>query len=476
MTKKQNKKTAVQPESPKVNQKILTNGLTDLVTGLGLSRDFGTQLSQTATLMLNNRYYLLSNDRNTLTYMYLTHGIVQTMIDQPVEDAFRGGITIKSDELDEDELQDLQDYLNENKIIKEIKDLAKWSRLFGGGGMVIGIDGQEGNTLLDIDSINKDTVFQFYAADLWELFMTNTNTYSEEKPYLPEYENEIPYVYYTVPLHKTRVIKTNGKKAPSFLRPQLRGWGMSELERIVRDFNSYLKNQDLVFELLDEAKIDVYKIDSFNSSLLSPQGTSAITNRIGLSNQLKNFQQALVMDTKDDYQQKQLTFGGLPEMLAEIRRGIANATKIPEDKLFGQSAGGFGSGEDSLENYNSMIESEIRGEYDDVILVMLRLICKKLFDFVPDDLQISYKPLRILNTEQEENVKDKQFNRLLALYQSGIMTAEQIVNQVNLAAITPNKFELEVANDQPAPPESPQKIALPKGVSKGIANSLKFWK
>jgi hypothetical protein len=49
------------------------------------------------------------------------------------------------------------------------------------------------------------------------------------------------YNYYGRPIHKSRVMRLEGKQAPSLIRPRLRGWGMSEVERIVRSLTSILK-------------------------------------------------------------------------------------------------------------------------------------------------------------------------------------------------------------------------------------------
>jgi len=409
----------------------LQNGLSDLVSNIGFDKSFGQQLSQTATLIANNRYYLLSNDRNTLTYTYLTHGIVQTMIDQPVEDGFRGGIDISCDEIDAKDISELQNYLKNKGIIEEIKRAIKWARLFGGGGIVID-DGGEPNTPFRIDDISEKTPISFYGADLWELGMLNNNQYAEEKPYIDNSINETPFNFYGKLLNKNRVLKVLGKDAPSFLRPQLRGWGMSELERLIRDLNSYLKNQDVIFELLDEAKIDVYKIQHFDQALISAEGTAGVQKRVQLSNQIKNFQNALVMDVNDDYQQKQVNFAGLAEMLVEIRKMISNSLRMPISKIFGQSITGMNGGEDDIENYNSMIESEIRNKFDNTILQVLKICCKKLFGIVPQSLSFEYKPLRMLSAPEAENVKNQKLNRILQLVNSGLLSAEEAINQINL--------------------------------------------
>jgi phage-related protein (TIGR01555 family) len=447
------------------SDKVISNSLQQLTTALGFSQEFGVQLSQTATLTKNNRNYFISNDRITLTFAYTTHGIIQTLIDQPVEDAFRGGITIKSSELDSDNIQDLQNYIKENDVLEEVKDLGKWTRLYGGGGMVINTVGKS-NKPLNIEAINEHTPLEFDAVDLWELHKTNTPANGEKKAYVKTGIADPQFFYYGNELDPSRVLLTKGKRAPSFARPQLRGWGMSEVERLIRSLNQYLKNSDLIFELLDEAKIDVFKIKGFNQALGIPDGsgTQKMTARIQMANQVKNYQSAVVMDVDDEYEQKQINFSGLSEMLQQIRLGIANDLKMPLTKIFGQSASGFNSGEDDIENYNSMIESEIRGKFDNLIIQMLKLICQKLFGLVPDDLQIEYKPLRTLSAKEEEEVKTSQFNNLFGMYDRALMTANQLteeVNQLNLLATdldeqgedfpipAPEKPKLDLSNSKP---------------------------
>ena len=450
----------------KKNQQI-NNSLTELSTSLGFNAA-GVTLSQIDTIIKNNRNYFISNNRTALTFAYTTHGIVQTLVDQPVDDAFRGGVIIKSDELDAENIQDLQNYIKRNGIIEEVKDLAKWTRLYGGGGMVINTVGKADKPL-NVDAINENTPLKFEAADLWELGQTSTPAHGEHKAYEKTAYNEPKFFYYGVNVDESRIIKTKGKRAPSFARPQLRGWGMSVVERLVRSLNQYLKNQDLIFELLDEAKIDVYGIKGFNTALGVKGGTEKIKKQIQLTNQTKNYQKAIVKDLEDSYEQKQINFAGLSEMLQQIRIGIANDLKMPLTKIFGQSAAGFASGEDDIENYNAMIESEIRGEFDGVILKMVELICQKLFGIVPDDLQISYHPLRVLSAEQEEVVSTSKINNLNALYDRGLITSQALIEEINLQDLFSNDFE-PAKDDFPIPAPAKPKLDLQTGKT---TNSIK---
>ena len=410
--------------------------------GLPFRNPFSPQNSRLDTMFINTRWTLITNFRSILSEAYAEYGIVQTLVDQPVADAFRTGYVVKTDQLDDAQKRKLYYYIERNRINEIIMEAFNWSRLFGGAGIIINTD-QNPSTAIDYSKITEDSRLEFIAADMWELYT--------DVPMWNPWENmdmAQTYNYYGMRLNRTRVLPIMGKKAPSFIRNRLRGWGMSELERVVRSINSYLKNQDLIFELLDEAKIDVYQLNGFNTAMLTQQGTKVAERRVQTANTLKSYLNALVLDTNDKYDQKQLSFSGLSEILNQIRQGVAADLKMPLTKLFGVSAAGFNSGEDDIENYNSMIESEVRSKAKPVVISVLEVICQKLFGFIPDDMNIEFKSLRILSAEQEENMKNSRFNRLIEAVANGLATPKQFMigcNNDDLLPITYTQSEIESA-------------------------------
>jgi hypothetical protein len=420
------------------------NGYSDAIMGFN-PNSIGTQLSQLDTLFISNRWYLLSNMRQVISELYVEHGLVQSVVNVPVDDALRGGVEIKSKQLSPEQIEQLQVLMDREDILHNVVGLAaKWNRLYGGAGIVI-ITDQEPDTELDLDLIGPDSKLEFRAVDLWELFWDKQNV-EGFNPQLQEHEFTF-YNYYGIKLHKSRVMKLRGITAPSFIRPRMRGWGISILEPLVRSINQYLKANDLSFEVLDEFKIDVFKLKGLASTLVSANGTAKIQNRIAATNQAKNYQNAITLDSEDDYLQKQLSFAGLADTMREIRMQIAADLRMPLSKIFGESASGFGSGQDSIENYNSMVEGEIRAKIKFDILRILEMLCKKEFDFIPDDLSITFKPLRILSAEQEENVRNSKFNRIMTAKQSGLISDKEFKDAVNRDDLLGIVLETETDSD-----------------------------
>jgi len=419
--------------------------------GLFPTGGYGEQISQADTMWINNRWYLISNMRQLISEMYVEHGIVQTLVDQPVDDAFRESPTIKSGQLDVDDLEKLMDFCERRGVFRAIVQAAKWARLYGGGAILI-ITDQDPRTPLNLKAINEKTPIEFRAVDMWELYHARLNIEGDIDPQDDEFlDSDKNYDYYGHEIHPSRVYRFLGKEPPSFIRPRLRGWGLSVLEKVVRTFNQYLKNQNVVFELLDEAKIDIYKMKGFNDALLTSKGTTNVSARIQHANIIKNYNNAITMDANDEYEQKEIAFTGLGEMLVQIRQGLAADLKMPITKLFGVSAAGFNSGEDDIENYNAMIQSEIRGPIKYQVIDMVTIACQKVFGFMPDDLKLEWPSLRMLPADEQEQVKNHKFNRTMSAFQSGLADAHEAKESINKDGLLP--VELNEATDALPPVE-----------------------
>lgn len=367
-----------------------------------------TNLTSFNPIIANNVYAPLTINHLMLTYLYKTHGVIQTGIDTPVLDALRGGLELesKTNELDGDDLIELADWLEEN-VMEQLMESLFWKRLYGGAGLVINTD-QRPDQPLDLRKLRR---LEFYAANRWEL--------------ISQHRKSEFFMFYGQKMHASRVLTMIGKPAPWQIRWQLQGWGMSECERIVAPLNSFLQTDNVIYELLREAKLDVYMLDGLASQLLSSTGTQKTRERIQLMNTLKNFNNAVVMDVKDKFEQKQITFTGLAEVMEKNMMKMAAAWRIPCNKLWGIGAQGFSSGEDDIENYNSLVESEERSsKARRVIKTLLTLGCIHLWG-VPHDVSFTFKALRGMSSKEEEEVKTSKQARYQSDYDRGLLTSEE---------------------------------------------------
>jgi uncharacterized protein len=419
---------------------LMTNGLTSLAAQMALTagNHNAPQLNRTDTLQLNLRWEPLTFQRATLTGMYHEYGIIRTAIDQPIDDALRGGLDISSGELGTDDLKKLEEFIEDHGIYEICKTAMKWADLFGGGAVMIETD-QHPATKLDLASLSQDSDLSFCDADRWELQMPNeTNRPDQQGIVTGDF-----FYYYGIKVHRSRALTLVGETASSLTRRALAGWGLSKCEKMVRDLNQYIKALNVIFELLDEAKIDVYRLQNYHTQLIKASGEENLRKSLGFTNQMKSHLNALILDKNDEYDQKQLTFSGLAEMMKEIRIGIASTLRMPVTKLFGISASGFNSGEDDIENYNAMIESDIRSRMHPVIKMVLDLCCIKLFGYSPE-ISFKFKSLRIMSQNDEADMKGKKQLLILNNFDRRIITGKEAMEQQRAEGlITAEKTAIE---------------------------------
>jgi len=396
-------------------------------------------VEDSTTLFENLRWYLVSNFRQLLSQLFAEVGLVRVITCVPVDDGLRGGITLKSKQLDEEQLKELKNRMDRDGDITTAGWAAKWNRLYGGAGILILVDDQDPEEPLNLKAITQDSKVEYRAVDMWELYWDQQNIEGVNLDMGgEEFEH---YNYYAEQIHTTRVMRLKGLEAPSFIRPRLRGWGLSEIEILVRSANQYLKATDLSFEVLDEFKVDYYKIKNLINTLLSPDGTNKVRQRVELANFQKNYQHAVVLDSEDEFDQKQLSFAGLAEVMEGIRMQVAADMRMPITKLFGTSVGkGFQTDQNDMENYNSMVESEVRDKLKYDILRMAEIKCQMLFGMIPDDLELEFKPLRELSATDQEAVKTQKFARIIQAKQAGELTTQEFRDACNKG----NLFDIQL--------------------------------
>lgn len=408
----------------KHNKNTVNNGLSNAldIPPVGSTMPWDNPLNNAGTLMYNVNSWYYTFQWQLLTNAYKSIGFIQTAVNQIVDDAFRNeGLIIDTKTLDTEEIEQLRQALIDNGDIEAIKDAIRWGQLYGGG-VVMAMTDQNPELPLDEKQL-KGKKLKFVASDRWHCTTAGVNVQIAKQ-----------FVYTTAPdetgtammtLDGSRVGIFTGLKCPDHIRLIMQGWGLSIFEGIISPLTQYLKSMGVALELLDEAKIDVIKILDLANTLMTPEGESIIKRRLALVTQNKNYKSSIAMDAQDDYQQKQITFSGLPDMIEKIQYLVCAALKRPYSKVFGKGSSGFSSGEDDLENYNTIVDSEIRTPATNLIKWVVDLRCLQLFGRKLPDFSPEWKPLRVMSEKDEADIKSKKLADYLQLVDRQIMTKQQ---------------------------------------------------
>lgn len=425
-------------------QQQVNNGLE---TALGLQNAPNVNVSYLPTTLwrgaspsiLSLQYVLLSNT-------YKSNGFAATVVDLPVADAFRdGGFTIDSNTLSAEELQQLEEKMSDCNDVETLKDCLRWGRLYGGGLIIVNTS-QKSDTPFNPATIKGEEV-EFLAVDRWQCYPVAPSLYLAEQFMLQD--NTMGADGDNIIFDKSRVFYYTGKVQPYYIRNQLQGWGTSVFEDVIPQLNQYLKANSVILELLDEAKIDILKIFGLGDLLLSPGGEALVRRRVDIAAANKNYKSMITMDSQDDYDQKQLSFGSVDQILEKIFLLICSCLRIPYSKVFGRGASGFSSGEDDLENYNAMIMSEIRVPATKILKQMIDIRCYQLFGRKIPDLTVTWKPLRVLTETEQQSIVTQKVDTYIKLLQSGILTPKQVAEKLVVEDIVSlSEEEIESLSDE----------------------------
>lgn len=372
----------------------------------------------------NIKFDLLTLQYQLVTFLYKTYGILAKVVDVPVDDAYRyGGFEIQAETINDNELKELDRALKINADIEQLKQARKWARLFGGAAIIC-LDSGDISEPLDYKKLYQNEA-SFFPVDRWQL------NYSEGNINAPNGTWYLNTAYGQLQaesgatIDKSRIKLVKGKIAPFQIAQMTNFWGISVYEQIFQDMNQLFKSRDVLFELLDEAKTDILKLESLQTALSNNNAMNALQRMVDFIARNKNYKSQITLSTKDDYDQKTMSFSGIEGILKEIRIMMAGSANMPVNKLWGEGVTGFGSGEDSLENYNSLIESEIRGADLDTILWMLKIRSYQLFGREIEDIFIDWKELRVLSSIDEQNINDHKFANIMQLFDRQLLTPKE---------------------------------------------------
>lgn len=140
-----------------------------------------------------------------------------------------------------------------------------------------------------------------------------------------------------VQVHKSRLCIFRGRYVP---RRQGGDSVLNSAYRALMDADSTSAN---INALVFECKVDVFKIPGLMELVGDPAYEQKLIRRLQIANHGKSVTNSLLMDAEEDYEQKQVTFSGVNDVLLTALQIAAGAANIPATKLLGESVSGLGS-------------------------------------------------------------------------------------------------------------------------------------
>ena len=149
------------------------------------------------------------------------------------------------------------------------------------------------------------------------------------------------------------------------------GWGDSVLVSVMSAVKQAESASANINSLIYEANVDVVSIEGLTDILKLPGGEDKVRDLLKMNLDAKSNLRALVLDAKNTYARKAVSFASLPDLMDRFDQHAAGAADIPMTRFMGMSPGGMNStGESDLRNYYDRVSA---GQTLEMSPAMMRL-------------------------------------------------------------------------------------------------------
>lgn len=363
------------------------------------------------------RNYVIKNQNDTeLLNAYNNSWIIRRYIKKSVGDMLKNGRECYfNDTFDEVSKKSFFDTHLNFKTIEIIKDALFNLLLFGEVGILAVTNTAEENyknQLSDDEAIKR-------------FMILNKNEYKQLKNNDCKFLDSDFLMVKNVKTHKSRIL---------ILNESFKSYGSKE-RKTTSDLNTALEVCKMfdtittsVSDLIEECKIDIYKIADYNDQIASGN-EEIILKRLGLMQRAKSYANGILIDSTDSHETKEINLTGLAELWTKASIVVAGALNRPLSVIFGKSASGMNSGEEDNRSYYEAIaelqNTFLRPIFEFIDPFILGYIGKNNapleFDFLSIDSINDKEKAEILNT------KATAFNTLV---QSGIISESTALKEL----------------------------------------------
>ena len=369
----------------------LQDRLANLVSAMGTQKDKAT----------HSRHYLRELTQPELLNMYRGDWISRKVVDIPAFDMIREGRDWKADKADIEKLEKEERRL---QIWPKLAKALQLARLYGGSALILGDGADRPSTPLDPERIAQGGLKFVHVASRYDI---RASGQIDKDPMSPGWGEPLGYEMTGtrggVTIHPSRVIPFLGAGLPDLNFSD--GWGDSVLQAVDEAIENAGLAGAAIAQLLQEAKVDVFKLKDFMANVGDEAYRNKVLTRLSLANQGKSISNALVMDAEEEWEQKQISFAQLPEVLQLFLQIAAGAADIPVTRLLGQSPSGMNStGESDVRNYYDRLASEQnvflrpRVEKLDEVLIRSGLGAR------PEEVHFAFSPLWQLGEKEQADI------------------------------------------------------------------------
>lgn len=352
-----------------------------------------------------------------LQQMYMGDGLVTRIVDCVAEDMTREWIDLEGEledeELEKKQMEAVSEVLEELDTEVAFNTALKWSRLYGGALIVMGIlDGKTPDQPVDFNRVRGMSglrVVDRVDVHIWNsIFDTDVMSPTFGQPLVYDVIFHIGVTRVEQFVHASRCIPLFGKRVPQnlayLMNMEHRYWGLSEIQFVyekIRDFGSITGS---VVNIVMEFLIGKFTLDGLKE-MIADGNEQAVVSRMEIIAMCKSVINSVLLGENDKFERDAATVTGIPEIIDRFMMMVSGVVGIPVTRLFGRSAAGMdATGENDIKQYYDSVRSKQKVELKPALRKLIEMICAWKKIATPPDIRFNKLQQ---STEKEEAEIDK---------------------------------------------------------------------
>jgi phage-related protein (TIGR01555 family) len=405
---------------------FMRDGLANVASGRGTTVDKRSY----------NSWYFNALTAQQVEAAYRSNWLARKIVDIPAKDMTREG---RAWQAEKNPIEALEAEEKRLQLWPKLLRCLSLARLYGGAALIPSVGDANLEEPLNVEAVKKGGLRWASVYNRYQLTHGDEILDPEsEWRGMPEWFQITSRKGYQQKLHPSRVFAFVGQKVPEgsmFTQSESWFWGDSILQSIDDAVKDATAAANGFAALVDEAAVDVISIEELLDSVGTQEYEDRLLQRLALSKLGQSTHRTKLLDSREKWEQRQITWAGIPEVLMSFMELVAGAADIPVTRLLGQSPKGLQStGKGEQQDYHD----KVKADQDEILRPQLErvdeLLIRSAMGSRPDDIYFEFNSLETPDEAKDAEIENKYAEIIKKLNDTGLFDPEA------LAAIGKNRM------------------------------------
>lgn len=341
---------------------VRQDGWNNLFTGLGTPNDKRMQTTFKVPHRLGWR---------DMENLYIGDGLARRVIDLVTKEMTRKGFEVEGDTSGI-----VIKAMRKNNLYTSIREMVRWSRLFGGVLGVMEINDGSASMINPVREGRIQSINGIHVYNRWRTWWTPADLYQDPKnpKYMtPQFYTVSPILSTPFRVHETRCLRMDGFPVTDTYRIRNLGWGDSVLQAYYDKLRSFFEVYANVESIIEDFVTGAMSIKNLGNLLETDEGAASVKKRLEILDMSRHILNTMLLDADmEQFEKHASSVAGLSDLMDRYGQQVCLVEGIPATLLFGRSPAGMNATGES--DFQSFYDNLSANQEQDMTPVMERVV------------------------------------------------------------------------------------------------------